>query len=199
MQQTYRMLLPLAQEVKKEVTFSELALDYVNSLNPIFLAYAFIELYKLTISIINRYGLDIDDYANLSLIVLDKCLRTFDPARGVLFTTYFTAAFSNKLKSELYKQNAKMREHLKKMDSLDELQEKEIPFVLPDTKLQEIFIESVPFLECLTTREIFICKLLYEGYNFVDISSILNLSTTRLSRIRGEIAEKAQKYLSLQV
>ena len=179
MNDTLRFMAPLVNPELNKLTLEELAYKYQESPTSSILATSYSKIFKLAISVKNKYwGLNDEDVASFCLEKLDFSLRTY--TGDAKFITYFCKVFSNKLREETENLNRKKRKCI--LESINDL----INVGVEDTyNLIELMLP-----QNLTENEYKLCKLESKGYDRAYVANVLGVSRMTVHNIEKSLRIK---------
>lgn len=187
---THAMMKSLITENTKELSIEQLAEVYRKTLNPSILADVYVRLYRLVISVSSSYfNLTDADVASYSLEVMDTCLQTYEPEKCAKFSTYFTTAFKNRLRTETQALSTDKRKAIFNSDSYEYTVENGWDMA---ANVEQDIINIMEDLQAhnLTDKELTYCNYLLQGYSNKEIAAKLQTSVMTLSNIRKNLRVK---------
>jgi hypothetical protein len=176
MDNTRQMLKRLITEESSKMDYKELATNYQKTQHSSYFATAFYKLFNLIKQIHGYYSNVLpEDAASISLVLLDKCLLSYNFKNS--FTTYFYRSYSNRLKSAAnFKRNRFPQKQLCVEDvsiyqhSYDNTEQKFFE-LQHDISLMDLNVKQLQYI-----------KGLCDGYNKTEIAKEMGVSTFYLNR-----------------
>ena len=99
MQETYKMMVGLAQNKYRDLSMEQLAIEYQKELNPSILAESFVRSYSFIFQMASGYyGLTEQDIASHALVRRDYCMQTYQQGNKSL--TYYGTVLKNRVREE---------------------------------------------------------------------------------------------------
>lgn len=133
-------------------------------------------------AVLKKYGLARDkDWQSIANLELIKCATKYDRAYGVKFSTYAYKSILLAIRRIRYKETAQNG----KIVPLETANE------IPDTLSSvDTAIRVTEIKANLTRREIAVCELLEQGYNYKEVAFILGKTRQGIYCIRERIKNK---------
>lgn len=179
MNNTLKLLAPLADLKLSNESLETLALMYQQKAETVILATCFLKVFSLIHKLSNNYwGLTSEDIASWSLEKLDMCLKNYNSENS--FSTYYYVVLKNKFREETEKLNYKKNKCI--LCSINEL----VEMGIEDTYN---FIEMI-LPTNLTEKEFIYCELASQGYDNAYIADFLQVSKMTISNIRKSLKVK---------
>lgn len=149
----------------------------------------------------NRFGVsDIDDIYSILALGLCKAAYTYKKEKGE-FSTWAITIMEMEIKLEFRRRNTNIRRLNYETFSYNSIipngkQKNDIEFLETIQGKSDVWEDLVNIdFSCLTETEKQVVKLIYEGYNQMEMKEILGLSQSYISRIITRIKKKLGKEL----
>ena len=189
MQETYKMLVGLAQDKYKDLSMEQLALEYQKELNPSILAESFVRNYSFIFQIASGYyGLTEQDIASHALERLDYCLQTYQQGRK--FLTYYGTVLKNKFREETQYLNTYKRKVIFHSSSYEVMVDN--GFDLVANAQGNEMVELIEDLRerGLEDKEIRYCFYLLMGESNANIAKSMGCTIMTLCNMRKKLKKK---------
>ena len=163
---------------------------------------------KLNYHVARKYlnsGEDVEDLAGIARIGMIKAIKSFDPSKGVKFSTYATRCMTNEIlmyfrKEKKHKSNISIEQPLYYDGEGNEMKLEDLvdsgDDILGEIVEREEIIRLRQAVEQLSGRDrVIIEEMYFKGKTQKQVSELLGLSQPHISRIEKKIIEKIKGYL----
>ena len=163
---------------------------------------------KLNYHVARKYlnsGEDVEDLAGIARIGMIKAIKSFDPSKGVKFSTYASRCMTNEIlmyfrKEKKHKSNISIEQPLSYDGEGNEMKLGDLvdsgDDILGEIVEREEIIRLRQAVEQLGGRDrVIIEEMYFKGKTQKQVSELLGLSQSHISRIGKKIIEKIKGYL----
>ena len=163
---------------------------------------------KLNYHVARKYlnsGEDVEDLAGIARIGMIKAIKSFDPSKGVKFSTYASRCMTNEIlmyfrKEKKHKSNISIEQPLSYDGEGNEMKLGDLvdsgDDILGEIVEREEIIRLRQAVEQLSGRDrVIIEEMYFKGKTQKQVSELLGLSQSHISRIEKKIIEKIKGYL----
>ena len=163
---------------------------------------------KLNYHVARKYlnsGEDVEDLAGIARIGMIKAIKSFDPSKGVKFSTYASRCMTNEIlmyfrKEKKHKSNISIEQPLSYDGEGNEMKLGDLvdsgDDILGEIVEREEIIRLRQAVEQLSGRDrVIIEEMYFKGKTQKQVSELLGLSQSHISRIGKKIIEKIKGYL----